>query len=173
MAMVINITGHSAKSLLKAAKAVERYRDKLIDNNEVFLEQLLDNGMMMARDHLSNVADDYDPPDFEADKPKSIGGGGNMSATLSLVGEQAAFVEFGAGIHYNGMPGDSPHPLGVELGYTIGSYGMGQGRKEHWYYKDGGTWKITEGTPAAMPLFHAKQAIEDTVFMTAKEAFRS
>ncbi len=172
--MVIKITGHSAESLQKAAKQIQDYCDRLVDNNEVFLSQLCANGIVAASGHLSNVADDYDPPDFESQDPHTVGGStGNMSATLSLVGEQAAFVEFGAGIHYNGTPNGSPHPLGVELGFTIGSYGFGQGLKDEWHYKSGGEWKVSQGTPAAMPLFHAKQAIEDTVVMTAKAAFRS
>lgn len=149
------------------------YRDRVIDNNKIFLDQLCDNGIIAASGHLSNVADDYDPPDFEKQEPQSVGGGeGKMSATLSLVGEQAAFVEFGAGIHYNGNPGGSSHPLGVELGYTIGSYGMGQGLKEYWQYKSGGTWYTTQGTPTAMPLYHAGQTIRNTLVMTAKLAFK-
>lgn len=39
------------------------------------------------------------------------------------------FIEFGAGIHYNGSAGSSPHPKGNEFGYTIGSYGKGLGKK--------------------------------------------
>ena len=120
--------------------------------------------------HLSNVDDKYDPPDFEAEAPHAaMGSNGNVSAVLSLIGEQAAFVEFGAGIHYNPVPNSSTHPLGVELGYTIGSYGFHQGLKDGWYHAG----EMYHGTPAAMPLFHAKRAIEDNVVSIARKAFRS
>ena len=172
--MVIKITGHSAESLQKAAKKVEAYRDQLIDNNAAFLSTLLSYGVREGYNHNNNVAKDYDPPDFERVDPLMSGGSSpKMSATLSLVGEDAAFVEFGAGVHFNGHPGDSPHDLGAELGFTIGSYGMHQGYNDYWYYKEDGEWKKSHGTPAAMPLFRAKKEMEQRLVSVAKEAFRS
>jgi hypothetical protein len=174
MAMVINITGHSEKSLLKAAKAVERYRDQVMANNAAFLSTLLSYGVREGYKHVNNVGDNYDPPDFDRVDPlMSDGNSPKASATLSLVGEQAVFVEFGAGIHYNGAPGTSSHDLGLKFGYTIGSYGMGQGRNEYWFYKEDGEWKKSEGTPTAMPLFKAKVEMEQRIPSVAKEAFRS
>ena len=165
--MVIKISGHSAKSLSDAAKQVLQYRDKLASKNELYVSWLCDEGIKQARGHLSNVDDKYDPPDFEAEAPHAaMGSNGNVSAVLSLIGEQAAFVEFGAGIHYNPVPNSSTHPLGVELGYT---YGFHQGLKDGWYHAG----EMYHGTPAAMPLFHAKRAIEDNVVSIARKAFRS
>ena len=172
--MVIKITGHSAESLQKAAKKVLEYRDKVMDNNVIFLSKLLRAGTDEGYNYNNNVADDYDPPDFEKDDPLVSDGGisPNMTATLSLVGEQAVFVEFGAGIHYNGKAGSSPHDLGVELGYTIGSYGMGQGANDYWFHKEGGEWVQSEGTEAAMPLFRAGQAMRNNLVSKAREAFK-
>ena len=168
--MVIKISGHSAKSFKEAAKQVLQYRDKLADKNELYVSWLCDEGIKQARGHLSNVDDKYDPPGFETEAPHAaMGSNGNVSAVLSLIGEQAAFVEFGAGIHYNPVPNSSTHPLGVELGFTIGSYGAHQGLHEEWTHK-GETY---QGTPAAMPLFHAKRAIEDNATSIARKAFRS
>lgn len=172
--MVIKITGHSAESLQKAARQVEAYRDQLIDNNAAFLSTLLSVGVREGYNYNNNVADDYDPPDFERVDPLMSGGSSpKMSATLSLVGEDAAFVEFGAGVHYNGNPGGSPHPLGAELGFTIGSYGMHQGLNDYWFYKEDGEWKKSHGTPAEMPLFRAGQAMRNNLMKVAREAFRS
>lgn len=93
--MVIKISGHSAKSLSDAAKQVLQYRDKLASKNELYVSWLCDEGIKQARGHLSNVDDKYDPPDFEAEAPHAaMGSNGNVSAVLSLIGEQAAFVEF-------------------------------------------------------------------------------
>ena len=94
-----------------------------------------------------------------------------MSSTIRLVGDDVAFVEFGAGIHFNGHPNSSPNPYGVKLGYTIGSYGLGQGLNEYWFYKDGGEWKVSEGTEATMPLFHASEAIKQEYLDVARKVF--
>ena len=172
--MVIKITGHSAESLQKAARQVEKYRDKLIDNNAVFLSMLMDDAIVQTSGLLSSVAHDYEPPDFETQDPLMSGGSSpKMSATLSLVGEDAAFVEFGAGIHYNPTPNSSSHPKGVELGYTIGSYGMHQGLQDEWHYRSGGTWKSSQGTWAAMPLYKAKLKMVERAAHIAKKTFRS
>lgn len=54
---------------------------------------------------------------------------GYSEAKLIVEGRELLFIEFGAGIHYNGSAGSSPHPKGNEFGYTIGSYGKGLGKK--------------------------------------------
>lgn len=76
-------------------------------------------------------------------------------------GEEAVFIEYGAGVHYNGNPGDSPHPWGLEQGFVIGGYGQGKGVNDAWGYRDSnGNILITHGTPAAMPMYHgAEEAI--------------
>jgi hypothetical protein len=47
---------------------------------------------------------------------------GNMTLVIAN-GTDAVFMEFGAGVYYNGAVGSSPNPLGAVLGFTIGSYG--------------------------------------------------
>lgn len=74
--------------------------------------------------------------------------------------KEAMFIEFGAGVYYNGAPGDSPHPWGVEKGYVIGAYGHGNGVKNVWGYYDGNSVVLTHGTPAVMPMYRgAEEAI--------------
>jgi len=86
-------------------------------------------------------------------------------------GEQVAFIEFGAGVHYNGSAGASPHPRGTDMGLTIGSYGKGHGRQQAWVYPDGSEWKVTHGTPATMPMYHAMLDVEGEVPQLATEVF--
>lgn len=76
-------------------------------------------------------------------------------------GEDAVFCEFGAGVYWNGSAGASPNPYGAELGFTIGSYGMGNGTKKAWAFKleDGGDWLVTHGTPATMPMYRARNEL--------------
>lgn len=75
-------------------------------------------------------------------------------------GEDAVWCEFGAGVYHNGGVGSSPNPYGQELGFTIGSYGKGYGKRQAWGYYDGsGQLVITRGTLATMPMYHAAQEV--------------
>ena len=171
----ITINALSAKSLNDAAKQVERLKKQYIAKNKTFVKELAKSGIVEARNYL--VGDgDSDPPDFYTDNPYATSGtkGAYAESTLRLQGEDVAFVEFGAGVHFNGNPGSSPNPLGVKLGYTIGSYGWHQGLEDHWWYKgDDGEMHKSEGTEATMPLFHASEHIKQEYIRIAKEVFGS
>lgn len=169
--MQITINGFSADSFRKAARKVRAYQNRVEANNKELVKDIAIAGMTVARNHLSNVAPDYDPPDFSTENPHVMNGDsrGAVSTILRLQGEQAAFVEFGAGIHYNGHPNESPHDWGVELGFTIGSWGMHQGLQDGWWH-DGHYY---HGTPAAMPLFHASVAMKQNARALAMTRFRS
>lgn len=87
-------------------------------------------------------------------------------------GHDAVFMEFGAGVYNNGPVGSSPNPWGAELGYTIGSYGKGNGRKDVWVYVDGdGVKHFTHGVPASMPLYRAVQSVSKDIVRIAREVF--
>ena len=98
---------------------------------------------------------------------------GNMTLVIAN-GEDAVFMEFGAGVYYNGAVGSSPNPLGPTLGFTIGSYGFGYGKKEVWGYTgDDGRLHLTHGTPASMPLYRALQSVVNDIEQIAREVFSS
>jgi len=99
---------------------------------------------------------------------------GDNTTVIIASGKDAVFMEFGAGVYYNGAVGSSPNPLGTALGFTIGSYGKGNGRKEVWAY-DGGDGQIhlTHGTPASMPLYRAVQSVSRDIVRIAREVFAS
>ena len=99
---------------------------------------------------------------------------GDNTTVIIASGKDAVFMEFGAGVYYNGAVGSSPNPLGTALGFTIGSYGKGNGRKEVWAY-DGGDGQIhlTHGTPASMPLYKAVQSVSRDIVRIAREVFAS
>ena len=87
-------------------------------------------------------------------------------------GEDAVFVEFGAGVYHNGSAGGSPHPEGLRLGFTIGGYGKGYGSKKTWGYRDAeGELVLTHGTPAVMPMYTALKTVCNQVGEIAKEVF--
>ena len=97
----------------------------------------------------------------------------NDEYTLVIAsGEDAVFMEFGAGVFYNGSVGSSPHPLGAGLGYTIGSYGKGNGAKQVWGFTDAnGEFHLTHGTPASMPMYKAMMTVKDQLANIAWEVF--
>lgn len=169
----ITANGLSAKSLRDAAKQIDKLQAKYVTNNRNYVRELTKAGMDEARNHLVGLGDS-DPPDFATENPYVRMGfkDGLMTSTIRLEGEDVAFVEFGAGIHYNGSPNSSPNPYGVKLGYTIGSYGKGQGLQDYWTYEDeDGDTVISHGTEATMPLFHASEAIRQRYIDIAKTVF--
>ncbi len=87
-------------------------------------------------------------------------------------GEDAVFMEFGAGVYYNGSVGSSPNPLGAGLGYTIGSYGDGKGAREVWGFKGAdGELHLSHGTPASMPMYKALMSVRQDLERIAREVF--
>lgn len=100
----------------------------------------------------------------------SIDNRGNVTVVVAN-GEDAVWIEFGAGVHYNGSVGSSPNPYGAKLGFIIGGYGKGNGRKETWGFYEDGELKITHGTPAKMPMANAVTALCNEFPRIAKEVF--
>ena len=87
-------------------------------------------------------------------------------------GEDAVWVEFGAGVYHNGSAGSSPNPYGAQLGFTIGSYGKGYGKANAWgYYDENNNLVLTRGTPASMPMYRAAQAVAKQSLKIAREVF--
>lgn len=97
--------------------------------------------------------------------------GENVTVVIAS-GEDAVFMEFGAGVYNNGSVGSSPNPWGAELGFTIGSYGKGYGAREVWGYRGSdGEIHLTHGTPASMPLYRAVQSVSGDIARIAREVF--
>lgn len=95
------------------------------------------------------------------------------AAVVIATGEDAIWVEFGAGVYHNGAAGTSPHPNGGALGFTIGSYGKGRGARNVWgYYNADGDLTLTHGTPASMPMYNAAQTVCAEIADIAKEVWK-
>lgn len=87
-------------------------------------------------------------------------------------GEDAVWVEFGAGISYNEHLHSSPHPFGEELNFKIGEYGLGFGQYEYWrYYDKNGEKQYTWGTPASMPMYKAVRSVLERKGNIARRIF--
>lgn len=173
----ITIDALNPDSLDKAAERIRKLQRAYANKNRLLVKELTKIGVEEVKAAL-----ELDPqPDFPNEKeeiptynnPHVLSGEkyGEAKATIKLTGPNAAFVEFGAGAHYNGPAGSSPHPLGAELGYTIGSYGQGQGANDFWYYTKDDTEHLSHGTKALMPMWKASQKMRQNATATAKSVF--
>ena len=97
---------------------------------------------------------------------------GENITIVTANGTDAVFMEFGAGVYFNGDVGSSPNPWGADLKFVIGSYSSHKPDKEVWgYYGDDGQIHLTHGTPASMPLYNAVQSVANDYVRIAKEVF--
>lgn len=88
-------------------------------------------------------------------------------------GDDAIWVEFGAGVYHNAPVGSTPNPLGKNLGFKIGGYGLGRGKQEVWSFKTGKGVNLTHGTPAAMPMYKALMECINDLKGIIREVFKN
>lgn len=160
----------SQKSIQNAINEVRKYQRELIDKNELFVRRLAELGIPIINQNIAAAQGDSDKNHNTYIKINSFGS--YSEAKLVVEGVDLLFIEFGAGIHYNSSAGTSQHPKGEEFGYTIGSYGKGQGSKDFWfYYADTGEAVMSHGTEATMPVLKADIEIIQNIRRIAKEVF--
>lgn len=97
---------------------------------------------------------------------------GDISVVVAN-GTDAVWIEFGAGVYYNGGVGTSPNPLIKEVPeFTIGSMSNYRPDKLGWKFKgEDGEYHYTHGTPASMPFYNAVQGVINDIASIAKEVF--
>ena len=161
----------STDSIDRAIKEIKEYRKWVQLKTVQFVKALASRGLTVI-DSNKVTPGDSDASNTNAYVTVDILGT-KAIAHLFFEGEDVAFIEFGAGASYNGVAGQSPNPFGAKLGYTIGSYGLGQGSGYYWYYKDvDGERKISLGTKAGMPVAKADEKIRNEFIDVAKAVFR-
>ena len=142
-------------------KKVDTYRKRLAE--EIAVNASLNFGSSIIEDKIRGGPR---KPDVKV----SVKDSGNITVIVAN-GEDAIWCEFGAGVYHNGSVGSSPHPYGREIGFTIGNYGFGHGRKTAWGYYEDGELVITRGTPASMPMYNAAQEVTKKAIEIAREVF--
>lgn len=164
--------GLSEREIDKAIKELEQYKQELIRKTSLLREKVADRIAELARSGFNGaVVDDVLKGGVKtADVTVSLSNTDNVSLVIAN-GEDAVWVEFGAGVYHNGSAGSSPHPEGSELGFTIGGYGKGMGKKEVWGYYEGDELRLTHGTPAVMPMYNAVKTVCDEIADIAREVF--
>lgn len=164
--------GLSSQDIDRAMKELAEYKQDILKKTELLRKRVAERLADEARQGFNGaVVDDlvkggtrYGSVDVSVDER------GNVTAVVAI-GEDAVWIEFGAGVYHNGSPGSSPHPHGAELGMTIGGFGKGNGKKEVWGFYEDGELKLSRGTPATMPMARAVTTVCNEISQIAKEVF--
>lgn len=165
--------GLSAREIDRAIRELEQYKQDIIRKTDLLRERVAERLAELSRDGFAGaVVDDLlKGGQRTAQVDVSIDQRDNVTLVIAR-GEDAVWVEFGAGVHYNGSAGTSPHPKGSELGFTIGGYGKGMGKKDVWGFYEDGELRLTHGTPATMPMYNAVKTVCDEIAEIAREVFQ-
>lgn len=164
--------GLSTKEIDRALRELADYKQEIIQKTELLRDKVAERLAEEAKTGFSGaVVDDLVKGGQKfAQVDVSVDNRGSVTVVVAS-GEDAVWVEFGAGVYHNGSPGSSPHPNGAELGMTIGGFGKGNGKKEVWGYYEDGELKLTRGTPARMPMARAVTTVCNDIKEIAKEVF--
>lgn len=176
MSRTIHVNILDSRSIDNAIRELKEYQQwiqRKADELRQRVAELIRNKAELG--FLTSISGDY------INEEASIGGvtvdiQDNGDVTLVVAsGKDAVFIEFGAGVYHNGSVGSSPHPLGVGLGFTIGSYSPNSlGRFNIWGFTDeNGELHLTHGAPASMPLYKALMEVRQDIVQIAREVFNS
>lgn len=167
--------GLSVREIDRAIKELEQYKQEIIEKTELLRKKVAKKLKNLAASGFEGaIVDDLTEDSGgvrHAQVKTSVDERGNISVVIAQ-GEDAIWVEFGAGVYHNGSAGSSPHPKGSELGFTIGDYGKGMGKKNAWGFYEDGELRLTHGTPAVMPMYNAVKIVCDEIADIAREVFK-
>ena len=163
----------SESGIEKAIQELLAYKQEIIRKTELLRQKVAARLADEARSGFNGaIVDDLTGKNSPrlADVNVTVDDRDNVSVVVAE-GEDAVWVEFGAGVYHNGSVGSSPHPKGAELGFTIGGYGKGNGKKEIWGFYEDGELRLTHGTLARMPMSQAMNTIINDIVSIAREVF--
>jgi len=157
----------SEKSISDAIRQLNQYKRDLPRKIETLIAAMVAYGEDYAINEVGHID--------SGETLESIKGYRNGNKGVIVAGGNAIFLEFGTGIRYNGPAGSSPHPMGSELGMTIGEYGKGKGGNPGgwWYYDESGAVKHTYGIPATMFMYKTARELERIAPELAREVFKT
>ena len=152
-----------------AIKAIEAYSEKLEAKFKKIAKEFARRVYWTARDGFASALVSDVILGTQEENDVEVRFDENSYPLLIIAdGKKAVFIEFGAGIYHNTSAGNSLHPWVTTpedgtapevAGWTIGSYGLGNGKKTAWGYYAGGTkdrenLTVTRGTPTQKPMFN-------------------
>lgn len=163
----------SSSSINKAISELKSYAAKVKTNTEEIVKEVAEQLEDNLKSGFNGASYDYivedsilvdgigRVPNVRIDSTQS-----DKGMTVTAHGEEAVFVEFGAGVYFN--PGGAPHPARGGNIKAIGEYGHGHGKQVVWELPDG---RKTHGTPASMPMYLGAQEIAEEIPEIAKQVF--
>lgn len=166
MAKKVVTVSLNSRSISNAIRELQAYKAWVERKTQELTRRLAELGAQEAKVRFAGA--EYDGDNDAVVSVEATDGGYKIVAT----GGSVFFIEFGAGVFYNGSePYPEPRPAGV---VGIGEYGQGKGKRKAWgFYDDRGNVVITHGTPAAMPMLNARRAMQQEVQRIAREVFAS
>lgn len=151
----INISLTTPGSLNSAIEYLKQYN--MEQKAKQFIEELAQIGIKALSVNVNSISPYYKGEDLDVSLKFEDDG---MKAVITMSGKNCAFIEFGSGILFNVPIGESKHPKGKELGFTIGSYNPGSanaGKRYGWWYTDeNGTRQHSYGTPTFAPMHNSE-----------------
>lgn len=129
------------------------------DRIDEVCKRLCEYGQPLAATIYAQAQTDY-PNDVTVTVEKRENG-----YALVSQGEEVAFLEYGAGVHYNSPDPYPKRPEGIK---GIGEYGKGAGKNDSWYYDKG---KVTHGNPATLAMWKSAEAMEAIIGKVIEEVF--
>lgn len=156
------------KPIDKVIKQINEYKADMQRKEARLVTELARYGCSKAQIKFNNFID-YDGENVVTVEFDVNG----TEATIRANGQAVAFIEFGAGVYYNGLAGKYPIPTPPEI-VGIGEYGHGLGKRKAWgYYQEDGNLVITHGNPPAMAMYNTIVELEEEIGDIAREVLRS
>lgn len=154
----------STKSINTAVKELRTYKSWVSRKTRELSRRLAEIGAAEAIVRFAGAQ--YDGTNDSTVSVDPIANGFKIVAS----GGSVFFIEFGAGVYYNGSePYPEPRPDGI---VGIGEYGQGKGQRKAWgFYDAAGELVVTHGTPAAMPMYQASKKMREQILAMAREVF--
>ena len=166
--MNISVNVLNPKSIQNAVDKLRAYAAKLRKLEEELPKALCDIGKVTAKANFDSAPYDI----------LLSGGWSNANIFVDAVqtdegwsvtanGEEVCFIEFGAGVWYNGAESyQGTRPDGV---VGIGEYGKGQGKRNVWaFINKAGEKTFTQGTPASNAMYYASQEMRRRIVDEAR-----
>lgn len=155
------------KSISDAIKRLNAHKRDLTRKIGLLISAMVEFG----EDYAINAVGHID----SGETLETIRGYRNGNKGVIVAGGNAVWLEFGSGTRYNGPVGGSPHPMGSELGMTIGEYGQGKGATPNgwWYYDESGEVKHSYGIEANLFMWKTARELERIAPELANEVFRT
>lgn len=149
-------------------KATDNYHEKCVDEAERKIDIVAQSALQVLGESSSLSV-----------RHENLKSADSKTTIVSLVGEEAVFVEFGTGIVYNGPIGSTPHTQYDESydnsQFSIGSWSLGPNGKrflaegDHWRHRH----KKYYGWEPFEPITEGIKSVIDNQGNFARESFGS